>query len=105
MDDPPKPKKLVPLEPISFESHFEDAPLEAIKQVCEPINSLNFVYPDGTQSNVPVTLDSFGYIDVPAGKWQAFKDKYFPKWLKRIWPVKYNTEISVGFKTVPKAEE
>ena len=99
-----KPKKLKPLEPMSFETHFDQGPLDTIKRTCEPINSLNFVYPDGTQSNVPVILDSFEYIDVPASRWQAFKEKHFPKWLKWIWPVKYNTEISVGFKTLPSDE-
>ena len=26
--------------------------------------------------------------EIPDGKWQSFKAKYFPEWLKRYFPVK-----------------
>ena len=34
------------------------------------------------------------YIEKPISKWQAFKQRYFPFWLKRIFPVEtYRTSL------------
>ena len=32
-------------------------------------------------------------VSYPAGWWQAFKFRWFPGWLEKVWPVEYETVV------------
>ena len=35
-------------------------------------------------------------LSYPANRWQAFKDRWFPRWLEKLFPVKFETIHSEG---------
>lgn len=42
---------------------------------------------------------------IPINRWHMFKELFFPKWLKRAFPIEYHDEIKVVWKKVPMKTE
>ena len=58
------------------------------------------------QLEVWSAVDGVDRVDVeeqwPADWWQAFKDRWFPVWAKKQWPIQYHTETMTARELYPQ---
>jgi len=88
---------------------FNTVELEKLKYKMKLIFPIPTIRLSQLEETILIAIDGYVWADhvdtkevtYPVDWWQAFKDRWFPQWAKKRWPIKYNDYAIEKWLTYP----